>query len=169
MQPSPDHDERLICAVLAAQVAAIRDHVEADATVDLLWRIADALTLLSGLVTELATLHVAADPVLEQRYDAAVAAGSEVSQSLDALAFEQAQRHDLARQKADCVVAALQRLAATDAPQGSRLSQKELAAMYISDEQHAVHKAVARRFGEAGASVAVVNDGAGTPQEGIGP
>ena len=113
--------------------------------------------------------HVAADPMLEQRYGAAVAAGSEVSQSLDALAFEQAQRHDLARQKADCVVAALQRLAATDAPQGSRLSQQELAAMYISDEQHAVHRAVARRFNEAGAFVSPADDDTGTCQESIGP
>ncbi len=147
MQSSVEENERLVCAVLAAQVAAIRDHVEADATVDLLWRIADNLARLSSLVHELAKRHPVPDPGLDQQCAAAVAAETEVSQTLDALAFQQAQRHDLARQKADCVVTALERLATINASPGSRLSPHDLAAMYISDEQHDVHDAVVSRFG----------------------
>jgi hypothetical protein len=147
MPADAETSERLVCAVLAAQVAAIRDHVDADGTVDLLWRIADALARLSGLVVELAGRHPAADPGLDEQCAAAVAAETEVSRSLDALAFLHAQRHDLARQKADCVVTALERLATIDAPPGGRLSPHDLAAMYISDEQHDVHDAVTRQFG----------------------
>ncbi len=159
MQLNAELGERLVCAVLAAQVVAIRDHVQVQQTPELLWRIADALSQLSSVVDELATRHRGADPALNERRAAAVAASTDVSQSLDALAFEQAQRHDLIRQKADCVVTAMQRLAVTEAPQGGRLSLRELAAMYVSDEQRDVHRTVVQQFGGAGASVLPASGG----------
>lgn len=154
MQPTADTGERLVCAVLAAQVAVIRDRVDGDTTVDLLWRTADLLTQLSRLVVELSRRHPTADPQLDEQCAAAVAAEAEISRSLDAMAFVRAQRQDVARQMADCVVMALERLAAADAvpgaspgqPPGARLSPGDLAALYVCDDQREVHDAVTRQF-----------------------
>jgi hypothetical protein len=113
MQQTTDTGERLVCAVLAAHVEAIRDRVDTGATVDLLWRSADLLTRLSGLVVELSRRCPAADPELADRCAALVTQESELSRSLDAVAFLHAQDRDVARQMADCVVIALKRLAGT--------------------------------------------------------
>jgi hypothetical protein len=148
MHGSAEANERLVCAVLAAQVAAVRDRLDTGATVDLLWRTADVLARLSGLVLELAQHHPAPNAGLDEQCAAAVAAESEISQALDGVAFLQAQRDDLARQMADCIVTALERLAAADTPAGARLSPGDLAALYVCDDQRRVHAAVTRRFGK---------------------
>jgi hypothetical protein len=142
--------ERLVCAVLAAQVAVIRDRVDNGATVDLLWRTADMLTRLSRLVVELSRRRPGPDPGLDEQCAAAVADETELSRSLDAMAFRQAQGQDVARQMADCVVMALERLAAGEAadgaPSGAPLSPSDLAALYVCDDQRQVHDAVTRQF-----------------------
>jgi hypothetical protein len=131
--------------VLAAQVAAIRDCVDAAEGADLLWRTGDVLARLSALVVELGRRCQA--PELDEQCAAAVAAEAEVSTALDALAFLQSQRHDLARQMADCVITALARLAADqDSAAGNRISPEDLAAMYVCEAQRRTHEAVARQF-----------------------
>lgn len=147
MHDTAETRERLVCAVLAAQVAVIRDRTDTSASVDLLWRTGDVLARLSKLVLDLAHRCPSVDPDLDLECAAAVAAEAEVSSALDALAFLQAQRHDLARQMADCVVTALARLAAEDAPDGHRLSPDDLAALYVCDAQRKTHESIARKFG----------------------
>lgn len=147
MQGTAGASERLVCAVLAAQVAAIRDCVNTAEGADLLWRTGDVLARLSALVVELGRRCLAPDPELDAQCAAAVAAEAEVSTALDALAFLQSQRHDLARQLADCVVTALARLAADqDTAAGGRLSPEDLAALYVCEAQHRTHEAVACQF-----------------------
>jgi hypothetical protein len=151
MQISADTEDRLVCAVLAAQVAALRDHIEGHAAVEMLWHATDVLSLLSGLVGDLVgnasgahtAADVAIDPALAARCASAVAAQAEVSRSLEDLAMFQAQHHDLARQMAECVVSGLQSLAAED----GRLSARELAALYVCEDQRRIHETVARQFG----------------------
>jgi hypothetical protein len=151
MQQATDAGERLVCAVLAAQVEAIRDRVDTGATVDLLWRTADLLTRLSGLVVELSRRYPIPDPRLVDQCAAAVRDESELSQSLDAMVFLHAQGQDIARQMADCVVMALERLAAGESTHGAspavRLSPDDLAASYVCQDQREVHDAVTRQFG----------------------
>ena len=147
MQGTAEASERLVCAVLAAQVAAIRDCVDTAEGADLLWRTGDLLARLSALVVELGHRCQVPDPELDEQCAAAVAAEAEVSTALDALAFLQSQRHDLARQMADCVVTALVRLAADQDPAaGNRLSPEDLAALYVCEAQRRTHEAVARQF-----------------------
>ncbi|MGA2129343.1 MAG: hypothetical protein ABSG76_24695 [Xanthobacteraceae bacterium] len=143
VRATSDTSERLVCAVLAGQVAALRDCIDTGATVDLLWRTTDVLSQLSGLVLELSRRHPGSGP--DEQCAAAVAAEADISRSLTELAFVQAQHHDFARQMADCVVTALGRLA-TDAPSGARLSPHDLLALYVSEDQRKVHDAVARQF-----------------------
>jgi hypothetical protein len=147
MQTAAEASERLVCAVLAAQVAVIRDRVDTGDGIDLLWRTGDVLARLSHLVIELGRRCPAPDPELNEQCAAAVAAEAEVSSALDALAFLQSQRHDLARQLADCVVTALARLAIEDtSPAGMRLSPEDLEALYVCDAQRETHEAVTQRF-----------------------
>jgi hypothetical protein len=146
-QQTTDTGERLVCAVLAAQVEAIRDRVDTGATVDLLWRTADLLTRLSGLVVELSRRYPVPDPGLADRCAPAVTQENELRRSLDAVAFLHAQDQDLARQMADCVVIALKRLASHGAPFAVRLSAGDLAALYVCDDQREVHDVVTRQFG----------------------
>jgi hypothetical protein len=145
MQATDESGERLVCAVLAAQVAALRDRIGSGVAVDLLWRTTDLLSQLSGLVAELLRRHPA-DAVLGEQCATAIAAEVEVGASLEAFAFLQSQRDDFARQMADCVVTALERLAAVDGPASDRLSPHDLAALYVSDDQRDVHEVVFRRL-----------------------
>jgi hypothetical protein len=138
--------EHLVCAVLAAQVAALRDRIDTGAAVELLWQTSDVLSQLSGLVAKLAQRCSPADDGLNEQCDAAVAAESEISRSLESLAFQQAQRNDFTCQTVDCVVSALERLADTSAPVGSRLSASDLVALYVSEDQREVHDATTRQF-----------------------
>jgi len=144
MQFTSEASEHLVCAVLAAQVAELRDRIDGGATVELLWRTSEVLMQLSDLVRELATrCH---DSELQAQCTTVVAAEAEVSRSIESLAFEQAQRNDFTCQTVDCVVTALERLAVTDGPVGNRISPDELAALYVSEEQRKVHDAATRRF-----------------------
>ena len=141
--------EYLVCAVLAAQVGELRGRIDTGATVELLWQTTDVLSQLSGLVAELAKRCSDSDPNLNEECNAAVAAEAEITRSLENLAFTQAQRNDFTCQTVDCVVTALERLAATDAPVGARLSPNDLAALYVSEDQRQVHDAATRQFAAA--------------------
>ncbi|HEY4988001.1 MAG TPA: hypothetical protein VII39_15410 [Bradyrhizobium sp.] len=150
MQFTTEASDNLVCVLLAAQVAELRDRIDGGATVELLWRTSDVLSQLSGLVLALAKR--CNDSELNEQCDAAVAAEAEISRSLESLAFEQAQRNDFTCQTVDCVVTALERLADTDGPTANRLSPDDLAALYVSEEQRKVHDAATRRFAMVAAS-----------------
>lgn len=142
MQAS-DTNPNLLCAVLAAQVAALRDRLDIAAPVDLMWRTTDVLSQLSALIRDLLQRNPV--PELDQHCTAAIAVSGGISLALDDMAFQQAQSQDLSRQMADCVVTALERLAA-DTPAGTGLSLGELAELYVCEDQLKVHNAVTRRF-----------------------
>jgi hypothetical protein len=146
MQFNTETSEHLVCAVLAAQVAELRGRIDSGATVELLWQTSDVLSRLSNLVLEFAKRCSGSDPNLNEECNAAVAAEAEITRSLESLAFAQAQRNDFTCQTVDCVVTALERLAATDVPAGARLSPNDLAALYVSEDQHQVHDAATRQF-----------------------
>jgi hypothetical protein len=170
MHPTAEDGERLVCAILGAQVAAIRDRVDTAPTIDLLWRTADVLTRLSGLVTEMARRNPVADPELEGQCATALAAEAEISRALDSMAFLQAQTQDVARQMADCVVVALQRLAGGDVADGApRLLSCGLAELYVSEDQREVHDAVVRQFDADAGRNATHPAPESRPQEGAGP
>ena len=146
MPPPADANERLVCAILAAQAAEVRDRIDSGEAVDVFWRSSDLLAQMSGLLVELLGRLPAADGELGERCAAAVSAGAEVGRSLDDLAFAQAQRQDFSRQMAECVVTALDRLAEADVPAEARLSLADLAALYVCEDQRRVHAAAARQF-----------------------
>jgi hypothetical protein len=150
MQPTTDPGDRLVCAVLAAQVAELRARVDAGATVELLWRSSDLLSKLSALVTELTDR--CCDAALTQQCNETVATALEIRQSIEEAAFAQAQRTDLTCQTIDCIAVALDRLAVTDARDGPRLSPDDLAALYVSEQQRKIHHAVAVKFAAAGSA-----------------
>jgi len=150
MQSTTGANDNIVCAVLAAQVAELRNRIDSCATVELLWRTSDVLSQLSGLVLELAKRGH--DSGLNEQCVAAVAAEGEISRLLENQAFEQAQRNDFICQTVDCVVTALERLAVTDATGSNRLSADDLAALYVSEEQRKVHDAVIRRLASGASS-----------------
>jgi hypothetical protein len=117
-----DRDDRLVCAVLAAQVVALRDCMHANSAVEALWQACDGLA--DAPATE-------AMPGLAQ-----------VRSGLEDLAFSQAQLADCLTQMADCVVTALDMLARSDA----RLPAGELLALYVTEAQRRVHEAAVGRF-----------------------
>jgi hypothetical protein len=131
----PPADDRLICMVLAAQVAALRDRMHAHSPVDSLWQGSDA-------VSRLAAASRAAPPEL-------LAGLRALGSGLEELAFGQAQLADCLGQMADCVVRALLILARSDAPAGARLPLNDLLTLYVTEEQRRVHVEVAGRFAVA--------------------
>jgi hypothetical protein len=139
-----EYSEQLIYAILSAQVSALRDRVGSGVTVELLWNVTDILTRLSNLVRELSEHRSDTEP--DPRCTAALIDESAISQQLEEQAFRQAQHQDLLRQMADCVTTALGRLAQGDATVSSRLSPRDLAGLYVSEEQRAIHDAVIRAF-----------------------
>jgi hypothetical protein len=161
MQVTTEANENYVCAVLAAQVAELRDRIDGSATIELLWRTSDVLSQLSGLVLELAKRCHESDSELIEQCNAAVAAEAGISRSLESLAFEQAQRNDFTCQTVDCVVTALERLASTDRPANNRLSLDDLAALYVSEEQRKVHDAATRRIALGASPGSVRGDGCG--------
>ena len=131
-----------VFALLAAQVALVRDRIESDASshVGLLCQAADTVAQFAALLDRLAR-HAGALPTeLEAARVAAAAADAKLTQALDELAFMQAQRTDLSRQMADGVVRALRGLDAG----GASLSPEQIAAFFVSQEQHTVHAAAMR-------------------------
>ncbi len=136
----PTAHERIVCAILAEQVASLRAKMDAMPAFDLLWRTTALLSWLSGLLADSA--HEGAhNPVLERERTEAIAEIAQIRHGLDDLAFLQAQRHDFARQIADCVVIALNRMAGE-----TRFSSGDLAALYVSDDQRRLHDDVVRRL-----------------------
>jgi hypothetical protein len=134
-------DDRLVCAVLAAQVAAMRDRMHTASAVDALWRASDGLAV-PALPSGDAMLVIA-----------------QVRRGLEDLAFSQAQVSDCLTQMADCVVTALQILARSDAPPGARLPPGDLLALYVTEDQRLVHEAAAGRFADAERDLANTHDG----------
>lgn len=140
-------NERLVCAILAEQVSSIRDRMDASTTFDLLWRTTALLSWLSGLMNDLSHNSTNSNPVLERERTEAITEIGEIRRALDELAFFQAQRQDFARQLADCVVTALERMAVAEMPAGTSFSSSDLAALYVSDDQRKLHDEVIRRLG----------------------
>jgi hypothetical protein len=140
-------NERLVCAILAEQVSSIRDRMDASTTFDLLWRTTALLSWLSGLMNDLSHPNTNSNPVLERERTEAITEIGEIRRALDELAFFQAQRQDFARQLADCVVTALERMAVAEMPAGTSFSSSDLAALYVSDDQRKLHDEVVRRLG----------------------
>ncbi|MGE4481075.1 hypothetical protein [Acidocella sp.] len=139
-------NEKLVCAILAEQVAHLRDRMDASEAFDLLWRTSALLSWLSGLLghADLHTGHV--NPILERERTEAVAEIAEIRRQLDNLAFVQAQRQDFARQIANCVIVALERLSEARMPEGTHFASSDLAALYVSDDQRKLHEDVLRRL-----------------------
>jgi hypothetical protein len=140
-------NERLVCAILAEQVSSIRDRMDASTTFDLLWRTTALLSWLSGLMNDLSHHSTNSNPVLDRERTEAITEIGEIRRALDELAFFQAQRQDFARQLADCVVTALERMAVAEMPAGTSFSSSDLAALYVSDDQRKLHDEVIRRLG----------------------
>jgi hypothetical protein len=139
--------ERAVFAILAAQLAALRDRMAAGSAVEILWRTTDILSDLSGRIGELLRQCPAPELGLREKCGAGVAAAAEIGHELDGLACLQAQRQDLDRQMVDCVATALEHLAVDPGPMGTRMSPGDLAALYVSEDQRHVHEAVMRRLG----------------------
>jgi len=137
MAPPGPAPRLTVFALLAAQAAAVRDRIEHDATahVDLLWKASDSIAQLVALLDRLAR-HAGTLPLeLVASCASAEVANAELGRALDERAFMAAQRIDLSRQMADGVVLLLRGLDGA----GAALSPDQLAAFYVSQEQHAVH------------------------------
>jgi hypothetical protein len=149
MGDATEANERIVCAILAEQVAALRERMDATTAFDLLWRTSALLSWLSGLLGDVSA-HFAhsphANPVLERERTEAITEIAEIRRALDDLAFLQAQRQDFAKQIADCVVTALERMAVAEMPAGMSFSSTDLAALYVSDDQRKLHEDVIRRL-----------------------
>ncbi|HYP63693.1 MAG TPA: hypothetical protein VEQ16_07380 [Acidocella sp.] len=149
MGETAEANERIVCAILAEQVAALRERMDATAAFDLLWRTSALLSWLSGLLSD-ASAHFShsphANPVLERERTEAITEIAEIRRALDDLAFLQAQRQDFAKQIADCVVIALERMAVAEMPPGTSFSSSDLAALYVSDDQRKLHDSVVTRL-----------------------
>lgn len=152
MGETVEADERVVCAILAEQVAALRERMDATNAFDLLWRTSALLSWLSGLLGDMSAHADHADhathpnPVLARERTEAITEIAEIRRALDDLAFLQAQRQDFAKQIADCVVTALERMAVAQMPAGMSFSSTDLAALYVSDDQRQLHETVLRRL-----------------------
>ncbi len=146
MVETAEANERIVCAILAEQVAALRERMDATAAFDLLWRTSALLSWLSGLLSDASAHASHANPVLDRERSEAITEIAEIRRALDDLAFLQAQRQDFAKQIADCVVTALERMAVAEMPAGTSFSSKDLAALYVSDEQRKLHEGVLHRL-----------------------
>ena len=145
----PEANEQLVCAILAEQVSTLRDRMDASQAFDLLWRTSALLSWVSVLLGDLGRHSTHANPVLERERSEAVTEISEIRRALDELAFVQAQRQDFTKQIADCVVTALERMAVAQMPAGTHFSSADLAELYVSAEQRALHEAVVERLTNA--------------------
>jgi hypothetical protein len=153
-----ERNERVVCAVLSAQAADLRNRIDTSATIDLLLRMTDVMASLSALVVELSQRAGTADPQtidpqLAKQCRDGIFAAAEIGHAVDDLTFVQAQHQDFVRQLADCLVKALDRLSEG----GTHLSEAELAALYVSEEQRQVHAAVTGRL-ETDEPTATKND-----------
>jgi hypothetical protein len=150
MTETAEANERIVCAILAEQVGALRERMDATQAFELLWRTSALLSWLSGLLGD-GSAHLThsahANPVLERERAEALTEISDIRRALDDLAFIQAQKQDFAMQIADCVVIALERMALAEMPPGTSFSSADLAALYVSADQRKLHEDVLRRLG----------------------
>ncbi|GAN80042.1 hypothetical protein [Acidocella aminolytica] len=146
MSATVEANEKLVCAILAEQVAHLRDRMDASAAFDLLWRTTALLSWLSGLLTDINRQAVQPSPVLERERAEAITEIGEIRRQLDHLAFVEAQRQDFARQIADCVIVALERMSEAKMPEGAHFSSSDLAKLYVSDDQRQLHEEVLKRL-----------------------
>ena len=146
MQVATESGERLICAILAAQMTALRDRMDSGVPEKLLWGTVDAIGLLSTLVKELAARTAASDTELTARCEAALSTASEISRSLEDQAFHQAQTHDLTCQIASSVTTALSRLSDAQGSPGPGFTQSDLTALYVTEDQRRVHETTVEAF-----------------------
>jgi hypothetical protein len=146
MSDAAEANERLVCAILAEQVANLRDRMNASEAFDLLWRTSALLSWLSGLLGDINRQVQHVSPLLERERSEAIAEIGTIRHQLDNLAFVQAQRQDFARQIADCVITALERMSNAQTPAGTRFASSDLAALYVSDDQRQLHEEVLKRL-----------------------
>ncbi|MDE8345532.1 MAG: hypothetical protein POH28_05060 [Acidocella sp.] len=147
MSATRDADERIVCAILAEQVAALRDRMDGGASFELLWRTTALLSWVSGLLNDLSKNSHNINPVLVRENIEAIAKIAEIRHGLDELAFSQAQKQDFARQIADCVVTALERMSVAEMQGHDEFSLDDLSKLYVSDDQRRLHESVLRRIG----------------------
>jgi len=146
IETPPESNEQLVCAILAEQVSTLRDRMDAAQAFDLLWRTSALLSWVSGLLGDLGRHSGHTNPVQERERTEALTEIAEIRRALDELAFFQAQRQDFAKQIADCVVTALERMAVAQMPAGMHFSSSDLADLYVSAEQRQLHEAVVERL-----------------------
>ncbi len=125
------HESRLVCAILAAQVTALRERIAGPFLFEQMLGCAD---LLSALSAKLAPGSEAA------------AAAARLDSALDDLALQHAQHQDLARQTAELVALALKILSTEDPGKPPALSPAGLAALYVSEDQRRLHEAVLAEY-----------------------
>ena len=150
MGETAEANERIVCAILAEQVAALRERMDSTSIFELLWRTSALLSWLSGLLGDVSAQSSHAghpNPVMDREREEAITEIAEIRRALDDLAFLQAQRQDFAKQIADCVVIALERMAVAEMPAGTSFSSADLAALYVSADQRKLHDEVIHRLG----------------------
>ena len=133
--------DRRVCAILAAQVAALRNRIDAGVEVELLWRIIDTLSTMSEFLAPLASEQLTPGAAMGKGPAAAIAAAIELTVTLEAVALRQSQAHDLVSQMAVCVENALHRLAMPNDSE-PRISLASLASTYVCNEQRSAHASV---------------------------
>ncbi len=135
-------DDKMVCVILAAQAAALRDRIDTGETIDLVWRTVDVLTKMASLAPELSRHNPGAD--MERQCAAAIANMTNISQSLADMAFQQSQQQDFTRQMADCIAIALTRLAASRVAGQAPFSPGDLEKLYVCAEQREIHQIAIR-------------------------
>ncbi|WP_026439258.1 hypothetical protein [Acidocella facilis] len=146
MSGMAEANEKLVCAILAEQVAHLRDKMDASDAFDLLWRTSALLSWLSGLLADINRQSPQASPVVERERNEAISEIAEIRRKLDHLAFVEAQRQDFAKQIADCVIVALERMSDAQMPPGTHFASADLAALYVSEDQRRLHEEVLQRL-----------------------
>ena len=146
MSEAEEQNEGLVCAILAEQVAILRDRMDASEAFDLLWQTSALLSWLAGLLIDIDQHLPRTNPLLGKEREEAIAKITSIRHQLDHLAFFQAQRQDFARQVADCIITALERLSSAQMPEGTRFASADLAALYVSDDQRRLHEDVLLRL-----------------------
>ncbi|MBU6425442.1 MAG: hypothetical protein KGQ69_03820 [Rhodospirillales bacterium] len=131
---------------MAEQVSNLRDKMDASEAFDLLWQTSALLSWLSGLLTDMDRDASQASMLRDRERSEAIAKINTIRHQLDNLAFFQAQRQDFARQIADCVITALERMSSARMPEGTRFASADLAALYVSEDQRRLHEDVLTRL-----------------------
>lgn len=146
MSQAGESNESLVCAILAEQVANLRDRMDASEAFNLLWQTSALLSWLSGLLADMNHEAPQVSPLLDRERNEAITKIATIRHQLDELAFFEAQRQDFARQIADCVITALERMSSARMPEGTHFASADLAALYVSEDQRRLHENVLNRL-----------------------